>query len=301
MSQLDDMTDETRDALAMHNGAAIEIHPPQRTLSDFGNGLVESTEPPWIKLTVSMRERRLKELKGAKLSVFLCIALHINDKNESWPTGETIARETGYSEQEALRSVAELETLGLLSVVREHRRANVYCVTALAAMGKNSKPLGEVKLTKKPDNVSQDTAEVNQNTHRKLTQEEPLSRTKEEKTTTGKTPVAAPHPKPSIPPAVEAYHRATNRYPNKAVWADMSEAIGDGVTRLELWETTVKQWVLKGWRPDNIGGMFDVFKQGGFKAGTNGHGSKSAGQSPVNLRKTGGWVSAPANSKQETR
>lgn len=54
-------------------------------------------EKIFIKLMTDFRERQLKELKGAPLSVFLCLALHSNDEGECFVSNNIIAKETGYS------------------------------------------------------------------------------------------------------------------------------------------------------------------------------------------------------------
>lgn len=58
----------------------------------------------WIKLATSFREHQLKQLKGASLSVFICLGLHSNEQGYCWPSNETIMEETGYDINTILRA-----------------------------------------------------------------------------------------------------------------------------------------------------------------------------------------------------
>jgi|YNPNPStandDraft_1061719.scaffolds.fasta_scaffold31796_1 hypothetical protein len=71
-------------------------------------------EPPasqvYAQIDASFREY-LHVLKGAKLAVFLAIALHANEEGWSWPSYETLSRETGYSLDKIRDALAELCSL----------------------------------------------------------------------------------------------------------------------------------------------------------------------------------------------
>jgi hypothetical protein len=51
----------------------------------------------YIKLNTLFREQQLNELKGCSLSVFICLALHMDADGTCWVSRKTIAKETGYS------------------------------------------------------------------------------------------------------------------------------------------------------------------------------------------------------------
>jgi hypothetical protein len=64
----------------------------------------------YAQIDASFREY-LYILKGAKLAVFLAIALHSNEDGWSWPSYETLSRETGYSLDKIRDALAELCSL----------------------------------------------------------------------------------------------------------------------------------------------------------------------------------------------
>ena len=101
----------------------------------------------WIKLNVAFREEFLAKLKGPRLSVFLCLALHINEQFKARPSIARISQETGYERKAVMRAVRWLEAEGLLKVERSKpgprqrgRRANRYKVLHFAAYGKKHCP-----------------------------------------------------------------------------------------------------------------------------------------------------------------
>jgi hypothetical protein len=71
-------------------------------------------EPPasqvYAQIDASFREY-LHLLKGAKLAVFLAIALHANEEGWSWPSYETLSRETGYDLHTIRTALTELCSL----------------------------------------------------------------------------------------------------------------------------------------------------------------------------------------------
>ena len=50
------------------------------------NGQMGNRPQIAVQLSVRFREKQLAQLKGPILAVFLCIALHINEKGQSWPS-----------------------------------------------------------------------------------------------------------------------------------------------------------------------------------------------------------------------
>lgn len=51
----------------------------------------------FIKIAPAFREKQLRELKGALLSVFICYALHGDEYGYTWADDKTIKKETGYT------------------------------------------------------------------------------------------------------------------------------------------------------------------------------------------------------------
>ena len=71
-----------------------------------------------VKLSVHFREAQLAQLKGPILGVFLCIALHINEKGQAWPSIKLIAHETGYNKDTVYKCLGKLEQRGYISRVQ---------------------------------------------------------------------------------------------------------------------------------------------------------------------------------------
>ena len=95
----------------------------------------------FVKLSVAFRDNMLQTLKGPKLSVYLCIALHCgNEDMIAWPSIVTIESETGYKHTAVIGALQALEKMNLIAV--EHRLkpdgsadSNRYKVQGLVTMG----------------------------------------------------------------------------------------------------------------------------------------------------------------------
>lgn len=188
----------------------IIIEPP-RIILEGGTeqGFTERRQSAYIKFSVTFLEVMAK-LKGSRLSVFLCLSLHINDKRQCFPGIDTIANETGYSSMQVMRSLKTLEDDGYLTIKRQHRRSNLYTVEVAAAFGYGNDPvpLSNIMLPKSDEDknlgnmgVTQDDQNVTQNgvlgnmgvTPRRKNQ------LKEEESTSAKTAqIKPPQPQPSI-------------------------------------------------------------------------------------------------------
>lgn len=68
----------------------------------------------YIRIRTAFRVRALRRLKGAPLSVFLCLALHLNSDGVADPGIERIMRETGYSRSVVCSALAHLRALRLI-------------------------------------------------------------------------------------------------------------------------------------------------------------------------------------------
>lgn len=99
---------------------------------------------PWtsvyIKLLVAFRRQALRELKGAPLSVFICLALHVGDAGYADPSLETIMRETGYGRATVCSALVVLYDLGLVEKVKRWKRSNKYFVRGYAWFGQAKQP-----------------------------------------------------------------------------------------------------------------------------------------------------------------
>ena len=101
----------------------------------------------YVKIKVAFRQKALRLLKGSKLSCFLCIALHIDRKGESYPSIDTIVRETGYDRPTVCSALDELVELGFIEKKRRKHETTLYVVKGYVWYGSESKPtlLGEAQ------------------------------------------------------------------------------------------------------------------------------------------------------------
>lgn len=100
-----------------------QLNTPTPTISIFqgkrwlvsDTGAQGSREEVYIQLDVKFRDHQLAQLKGAPLSVFLCISLHINEAGVSFPSVALIAKETGYNRDTVHAALKALEIMGYIS------------------------------------------------------------------------------------------------------------------------------------------------------------------------------------------
>ena len=75
----------------------------------------------FIKFDVAFREEQLAELKGAPLSVFICLALHMNEDGECWLSNNRIMKETGYGKEAVVEAKKFLVNQGYLEQGKQKR------------------------------------------------------------------------------------------------------------------------------------------------------------------------------------
>ncbi len=109
---------------------------------NLGNGPVLLWTDLYIKLKLAFRRKAPKTLKGARLSVCLCLALHVDQDGIAHPGIEAIMRETGYGRTTVCRSLDELVSLQLIRKCecRDMRRADRYEILGYAWMDRTAAP-----------------------------------------------------------------------------------------------------------------------------------------------------------------
>jgi hypothetical protein len=117
----------------------------------FGDACEHGRSIPWtdvyVRIKVAFRQKALRLLKGAKLSCFLCLALHIDRDGECYPSIDTIVRETGYSRPTVCRALEELVELDFIEKKHRRHETTLYTVKGYVWYGSESKPtlLGEAQ------------------------------------------------------------------------------------------------------------------------------------------------------------
>ena len=102
-----------------------ELTRPEPTITIFNGheyyvtdtGEMETRSEISVKLSVRFG-RTARQLKGPILGVFLCIALHINEQGQAWPSIKLIAHETGYNKDTVYKCLGKLEQRGYISRVQ---------------------------------------------------------------------------------------------------------------------------------------------------------------------------------------
>jgi len=168
---------DLKDAIEMMGWGDFEIHPASTVMVGSDDGLVECEQPTFIQIKTGFRDRHLAKLKGAKLSVFLCIALHMDGNKVAFPSQATIAKETGYSRVEVSRCVSELEALNMLKVQRDAKQVNVYKVLQMARFGR---PRNEKLHAPMRQKLHGTAAKVTCPPDKSYTEEEPIKKNQEE-------------------------------------------------------------------------------------------------------------------------
>ena len=124
---------------ADESGPIIEAVREERAAVGSGGALVWTDF--YIKLKVAFRKRALKKLKGARLSVFLCLALHVDRDGIAKPGGiEAIMHETGYSRGAVCSALDALDHAGLIDKIPTHHGADQYRVRGYAWFGQAPAP-----------------------------------------------------------------------------------------------------------------------------------------------------------------
>jgi hypothetical protein len=78
-------------------------------------GTQERRKSVYVKFSVRFREKQLYQLKGPLLSVFICLALHIQENGTCFPSVSLISHETGYNRDTVFKSLKKLEMMGYIA------------------------------------------------------------------------------------------------------------------------------------------------------------------------------------------
>jgi len=245
----------------------------------------------YVQVSVALRQH-LHHFKGARLGVFLAIALHSNADGWAWPSMAVLKAETGYNVQtiaQALRDLCALTIDGqhvLLAVQDRAARgtfatnryllfpsdADVACYAGETDDPQASPPL-DVPLTAAPPAVQPSTEKpstVAPDTVRPSSEKAYERRTIRNKNQREEEPVGARAPRPPTPadqesnvspppsaehPAIAAYRAAKGRAPT----ARQAAAIAAAVSDLARWTRVLDDWHANAWRAASVGKMLDRY------------------------------------------
>jgi predicted transcriptional regulator len=83
----------------------------------------------FLKIDVEFRDH-LNKLKGADLSVFMVIALHMDIERKSFPGIKKISEKSGYDRKTVIKSIRSLIDLDLIERHKRYHKSSVYTVKA---------------------------------------------------------------------------------------------------------------------------------------------------------------------------
>ena len=81
-------------------------------------------------------------------------------------------------------------------------------------------------------------------------------------------------PPPPMPPQILAFREAMGgkRVPHKATWPVIVKSVGEDKQSLDRWKAAIIAWIAVGYKPINLTGMLDWYKNGVPQTGARGNG-----------------------------
>jgi hypothetical protein len=243
----------------------------------------------YVQVSVALRQH-LHHFKGARLGVFLAIALHSNADGWAWPSMAALKAETGYNVQTISQALSDLCALTIdgqhvLLAVQDRAAggtfatnryllfpsdADVACYAGEADdpqaappadVPRTAAPQAAAPSTEKPSTVAPDTVRPSsEKAHERRTIRNKNQREEEPES------VRAPHAAPSAAretgagpptehPAVAAYRKAFGKTPTERQRAAIAEAVAD----LPRWTRVLDDWQANAWRAESVGKMLDRY------------------------------------------
>src|SRR3972149_3943415 len=62
-------------------------------------------------------------------------------------------------------------------------------------------------------------------------------------------------------PAAQVFRDVFHRYPRTPQMEVLVESVGESPEELSIWRETCTYWMLKGWNPDNVGGLMEIYNE----------------------------------------
>ena len=251
--------EDTADALEMlgkgydQSQPAVIIERPRKAHGINDKGLEEFQLFGWVKMSAKFCAR-IRKLKGAKLSIWLCLALNIDENGECKLTQKEICALTDYSHTEVINSVEELSEMGLLSVDRSGIK-NLY-KPLFVAKGKGNNP-----IVKKLDSTPLDSVESSRAREKIVP-----SSSKKEQESKNNIDTAPDFRSLSIKdygkvPELKTFMVATGWIPGSFVLETVYEFVRAGLTS-EAIAKAFKEWTARGYQPGNVQGYLTWARDG---------------------------------------
>ena len=76
-----------------------------------------------------------------------------------------------------------------------------------------------------------------------------------------------------VPPAVAVMRDEMQRYPARATYQEIADAVGEDQAALDRWRGLCRQWVRRGYNAGNVEGLLGAWRAGGLAPRTGGNGA----------------------------
>jgi len=252
----------------------------------------DAQQSVYLQVSVQMRQH-LHHFKGARLGVFLAIALHSNADGWAWPSMAVLRAETGYNVQtiaQALRDLCALTIDGqpVLLAVQDRAAGGTFATNRYLLfpsdadvaryageaddpqaappldVPQTAAPSSEKPFTEKPSTVAPDTVRPSsEKAHERRTmrnknhgKQAPGSVRAPRLTTAPVHESGSGPPPPTEHPAIAAYRAAFGRSPTDR----QATAIANAVTDSTRWRKVLDDWQANAWRAESVGKMLDRYR-----------------------------------------
>lgn len=211
------------------------------------------------------------------IAVYNVLAMYANNATqEAFPSYATIAKSIGCSRRKVMSTVDLLAEHNIIGKTTRQGANGVYDSNVIILLHKDEWGSAQRSLPEVVNQVhhppsEQDAPGVVNQVHGGSAPGAP-KQDSVNKTHNNKTQEAQPPPNPKKPrkkketapkpAAVHVYRSIANRFPDKAIWDTLDQAIGDKQEDLDHFGEVVKWCIGAGWNKLNINGMIDVFNKG---------------------------------------
>jgi len=245
----------------------------------------DAQDAVYLQVSVTLRQH-LHHFKGARLGVFMAIALHSNAEGWAWPSLAILRSETGYNVQTISQALSDLCVLTIdghrvLLSVQDRAVSGTFATNRYLLFPSDedvARYAGEEDSQARPplDVPLMATPQVAQPSTEKPSTAAPLSAKAHERRTMGnknhgeQEPArertrrvaslpagqsSAIPPPPAEHPAITAYRTTFGRSPTDR----QATAIANTVTDITRWTRVLDDWQANAWRAESVGKMLDRY------------------------------------------
>ena len=225
------------------------------------------------------------------IAVYTVLVRYADQDGRCFPSYQKIAQTLGLSRNTVIKTVRNLVEAGILSVQPRmtsdgDANSNLYTLQPVPAASPDAPGSAADALGSPPDAPGV-VQQMHQGSAPRAREQDLINKTQGNKR--ARDVVAAPpdparpartpkQPKPKTPPDSGLAHPAVVKYRDLARLTPAPAtraAIAETVTDLALWEQVVGHWLTSGYRPANVAGMLDWYRNGGLpvKTGNGRYGS----------------------------